>query len=210
MSEQLIIALIVSAVVPTVLVLINNYNTRKQKRDDTDARKQEKLDDYKRADEIEERRKRESDQVASLLKTNTAAIVETTGETQGQLRQIHALVNSNLTSEMEDRLTFMQAGLASLIEIVELRKTMGHPESDGARAQIGFMRDAIAKLQATILTRYQVTEAATVEKKVTESATKAAVAALTASGPLAVKIEQDDTNPVPVKPVEPPVANQTK
>lgn len=209
MSEQIILALIVaipaiiaSAIIPTIVLMINNNNARRIKEFDAKIHKQEKIDDYARADALEERRNKKSDEVANILKINTAAQVTTAGETRGQLVQIHALVNSNLTSEMEARLAVMQTGLASLIEIAGLRKALGHSESEGAMALVNSTKEKINSLISTLETRKQVTESSAVDKRVTETATAAAVAALTAAGPLQVTIQQDDTNPVPVKQLE--------
>lgn len=210
MSEQILVALIVavptvlaSAVVPTIILMMNNSSARKAKEFDAAVRKQEKIDDYTRADALEARRKKETEEVASLLKTNTAVQVASAGELRGQIQQVHALVNSNLTLEMEARLDVMHASLVSLIEIADLRKSMGHAENEGTTSRINVMREAIAELEDTLKMRHEVTDAAAIEKRTAETATKAAVAALTSTGPLPVTIQQEDTNPVPVKPIEP-------
>lgn len=217
MSEQVFLALIVlattvivSALVPTVALLINNRNASRIRAFDAETRKQEKADEYLRADAVEARRKKESDEVASLLKTNTAALVTTTGETQGQIREVHHLVNSDKTDEMESRLEVMQAALVSLMEISELVKALGRPESEGARTRLSSMRDRIENLTRMLEERRKVTDMATAEKNATNVATKAAVAALTAAGPLAVTIHQEEENPVPVKPVPPAAPQQNE
>lgn len=206
MSEEILLALIVavptviaSTLVPTVILWMNNRHARRVKEEDASIRKQEKLDEYKRADEIEARRKQEADEVARLLKTNTAITVETAGDLKGQVQQVHALVNSNLTKEMKARLVEMQTGLTSQIEIADLREALGRPKSETATAHMGVMRKAIEELKDDLETRKEVTEAAASEKKVTEVATKAAVAAIKNEGPLAVVIQQEEGNPVPVK-----------
>lgn len=205
MSEQVILALIIAvpaALVPTVALMLNNRQVRSVKETDAAIRKQEKEADYKRADELEARRKTDADEVARILKANTAAQVESFGELKGQVQQVHTLVNSNLTEEMEARLVEMQVSLMLREENASLRKVQGHPSNETADERIKELHERINALLTTLKTRHAVTDAAAVEKRVTQTATKAATAALTAAGPLAVTIQQAETDPVPVKPVE--------
>lgn len=236
MSDTVILALVVAfpAVVTSVMVVLGNRANVKAARlakvQDAEIRKEEKQQDYARADLIEERHSKEAkqlldrqdvlakkaDEAAGILKTNTAAAVKASddamkasAETQGRLQQIHTLVNSNLTAEMKARLAAMQAGLASLLEIVDLRKSLGHSESEGAATLIKSTRAAIDELVATLDERLKATDVAAAEKAtasiaataatITAAATAAATAAITSNGPLEVTIKQDEDKPVPVK-----------
>lgn len=197
-SDPVIIALITVMIpalfVPTIIVVVNNHYARK-------IRLEEKLADYERADELESRRKKDADEVARLLKNNTAIQVEAFGELNGKTEQIHTLVNSNLTEEKEGKLLILEANLVTLEEMSDLRTSIGKPESGRLVEQIDSMHKAVAKLKTELEKRREITEAAAVERKATSIATKSAVAAITASGPMEVTIKQDDHNPVPVKPV---------
>ena len=155
-SDQVLLALIVaipaviaSAIVPTAVLLINNKNARKIKQED-----------YAREDALEKRHTDRAEEVARLLKTNTEKQIETNTQTYGQLEQIHVLVNSNLTAEMEHRLSVMQAGLVSLLEIVELRKSLGQPERENTTLQIDLMQKEIVQLEEILVIRKKVTEEA--------------------------------------------------
>lgn len=92
-------------------------------------------------------------EAARLLEVNQKTVASTAAETHAQLQTIHALVNSNMTSEMQANLNSTIALLAVMQEVIDLKKVAGHPPSDDAIAAIGATKGKIAELEVALADR---------------------------------------------------------
>lgn len=77
-----------------------------------------------------------------------------------QLKQIHTLVNSNLTEAKLSELHATERDLASLREITEMRQAAGHPPTVTTLASIESATQRIAELEAELSDRHNQQERA--------------------------------------------------
>jgi hypothetical protein len=158
----ILVALVVSLVSPAVLVLLTNRGKR-----------QDRVLDWARQDAVAEQAAKAA---ALLLAANERVASQTAvadAATQGQLAQIHTLVNSNLTAAMDAELAATVAQLVLLrreasldideiaatdnvaARVVELRSVLDerHKATDEAAAQregVEFARSIPPTEQATL------------------------------------------------------------
>jgi hypothetical protein len=117
-----------------------------------------KQQDWDREDKVAE----QAAQAAKLLLAANERVAGTSAVMNGKLdviqegqKVIHTLVNSNLTSEMEERLASDERGLVSLNEIVRLNRLQGHEPSHEARAVIQSTEKRIGELKSKLKDRFE-------------------------------------------------------
>lgn len=143
------------------------------------GRRQEKLDEYRRQDEVAKRAEdvsnslqasqnkltKQNDDAAKLLLATNNKVDEHARVQEAKLEQIHTLVNSNLTAEMQDRLAALKLVLVSLEEILTLKQTAApdaHPAEETV-ATVAATKIKIAELSKQIEDRIVQTKQASVQ-----------------------------------------------
>lgn len=118
-----------------------------------------RIQDYVRQDEIARQAREATEEVAvqakraaELLVESNARVAETAKKQGAQLQQIHTLVNSNMTLEMQKGLASHKALLALLLRLA--------PEET---AQIGETQRLITEIEAQLADRQKQTEIADTE-----------------------------------------------
>lgn len=103
----------------------------------------EKKIEYARQDEVARAAKAASDELikgqkaaAELLLANNEQVAHVGEETQKQIKVVHSLLNSEKTAAKRESLDTNVSQLASLREIVDLKKTSGHQPTAEALAAI--------------------------------------------------------------------------
>jgi hypothetical protein len=108
-DKELITPIIVAVIVSTTGPLLLGYLTDR-------ARRRDKKEDYARQDIVADR----AEEAARLLLEENKRVAEATAQTQGQLQEIHTLVNSNLTAAMQAELSACEALLEMKIRYSEV------------------------------------------------------------------------------------------
>ena len=169
----------VGALLTTVLTTsLNAWQIRKGKeqdyeRQDAVADQLEKRQDaiQKQAAEaarlLEERQdaiQKKAEEAARLLIASNKLVAEQTREasnfTNGKLAQIHELVNSNLTSQMEESHAALTQQLVLMREIIQLHKESGRSVSDKANEAIRVIESRIDQLGSKLYGRAKATQIA--------------------------------------------------
>ena len=124
------------------------------------GRRLDKAQDYARQDAVAARLMERQDRAAAAVATvaknldlNNRVIAEATVSTQTQLKEIHKLVNSNMTAEMKNNLDGLRRELVLLHHVVDLDHAADREPSVDVQAQIKSAEDKIAELQAAISDR---------------------------------------------------------
>lgn len=164
--EAVWIALIVAGGA-LLTAMLNGWQIRRGKRED-----------YARQDEVAAKAeardlaaKQRQDEVAAqaaeaatlLLAANERVATQTAqdaGETQGQLRQIHDLVNSNLTAALRAEYEAVKQQLVLLRELAALRTEFGQPASKQAEVDIRAIQSRIDELGMNLNDRVDATRVA--------------------------------------------------
>jgi hypothetical protein len=108
-------------------------------------------------------------EAASLLVESNERIASTAATTNGKLDVIHTLVNSNLTTEMQGRLEEMEARLALMREVVDLKRAAGKKPTVAVNAAIKATEAGIAGLQTELAERLQQNKVAEKQMKASPS-----------------------------------------
>jgi hypothetical protein len=131
---------------PAVLAILSSYLTNR-------ARRKEKVEDWKRQDEVADRVK----EAATLVQEVAKTAAETTTDTNGKLdelkkgqKQIHTLVNSNLTASMRRELDATVRELAGMNELVAVKRKLGDEPSEATLTTIKVTEETIRELTATL------------------------------------------------------------
>lgn len=152
---------------PIIMGTMTNRSAARAKLAEAKVRQLERQEDWDRQDRVAEK----ADRTANVLRVNTEAAAQAarvsveqqakaTEETRGQLRQIHTLVNSNLMIEKTERLKGTRRWLVSLLEIVELKKSLKASVTSESLAEIDTARQEIQALEADIDSRLKATAVA--------------------------------------------------
>jgi hypothetical protein len=96
-------------------------------------------------------------EVARQLATSNRLVVEQNTVTNGKLAQIHELVNSNLTTQMEVGHTSLVQQLVLMREVVRLNREAGRPPESAALAAIAALEARVAELGTQLRDRAQAT-----------------------------------------------------
>lgn len=148
----------VGALLTTALTTtLNAWQIRKGK--DQDYQRQDEVADKleRRQDEIQRR----TDIAARLLLENNKRVAKQSAEefevTKGKLAQIHELVNSNLTTQMEESYTALTQQLVLMREVVALNKLSGRAPSPESLRAISIIESRIATLGTKLSDRAEAT-----------------------------------------------------
>jgi hypothetical protein len=110
---------------------------------------EEKREDWKRQDEVA----RKAAGAAELLLAENKKVAATAVETQHQLKEIHTLVNSNMTAAMQAQLVALKGQLALMERLANVAK----PTVDETAA-IAAVVSQIQELEAALKDRLAATE----------------------------------------------------
>ena len=142
-------------------------------------RREEKEQDWARQDAVaaqaaeaarllEERQdetERRAAEVASQLRVANTLVTQQNAVTNGKLAQIHELVNSNLTSQMEEGHASLVQQLVLMREVVRLNHEAGRLPDNAALAAIATIEARVAELGAQLRDRAAATAAADAQIK---------------------------------------------
>lgn len=148
MTQTVLIALIVftgSVIGPLLLALLTGRQRRK-----------EKEQDYKRQDEVARRVEKVAKKAATAagrVSTVATTLVASNSETNKKLDVIHTLVNSNMTKAMQGELDANIVTLASLKELIELKKAAGKEPTKEALSAIETVEKNIHELKLSMTDR---------------------------------------------------------
>jgi hypothetical protein len=134
-------------------------------------RREEKVQDWARQDAVaaqaaeaarllEERQnetERKAAEVARQLQAANKLVTQQNAVTNGKLAQIHELVNSNLTSQMEEGHASLVQQLVLMREVVRLNHEAGRAPESPALAAIAAIESRVAELGAQLRDRAQAT-----------------------------------------------------
>lgn len=112
------------------------------------TRRQERLEDYARQDQVASRLL-----AANSLTAKQSAIADSA--TQIQLREIHTLVNSNMTTVMKAELDARIGQLETMRKLVELNRRQGVLPTIEENVTIETLQDKIDELKVTLRDRTQ-------------------------------------------------------
>lgn len=151
-SENVQLALIVAVpglLAPLLMAALQNKNLRKIK--EADYKRQDLVASnlLERQDAIAEK----AAETAMLLRKNTAAVAAAAAETHGQLKVIHALVNSNMTTVMQSELAAYRASLVLMNEVIDLKHSAGIKPGDFTVQAMGVIKEKIATLESALAER---------------------------------------------------------
>jgi hypothetical protein len=151
MSDAVEIALVGLAVasVPSLSTIAMTYFTWRLKRKD-------RIEDYARQDAVA----KQAREAASLLVASNERIAAQNSETQGRLKEIHTLVNSNLTNEMRERLVAVAAQVALTKEVQRLNAANGLQVDPESAATLINLENVVASLSKSLDERTTATIAA--------------------------------------------------
>lgn len=157
-----VVALIVGLASPIILVMLQGRQKNQETEQAAAIRRAEKQLDWDREDKVAE----QAAKAAALLlaeqkkigeKTNEVArkAAESAKNTEGQLKQIHALVNNNLTTAINEAYMSKRAQLAAMNEIIDLKRAAGKEPSLETMATIGALEKGISDLAKQLMDREQ-------------------------------------------------------
>ncbi len=150
LSDAAVIAAIgaVVALASTLSPIIQSVISSRQRR-------KEKAEDYARQDAVAA----QAAEAARLLLAANERVARQTAtatiETQGQLRQIHTLVNSKLTEEMKGRLVALDA---QIVLTERLDAATGIDSTDATRTALANLRHTADELRHSLAEREILTE----------------------------------------------------
>lgn len=154
--EAVVVAAIVAlpaTVTPLLLAAISGRAAARAKQQDYDRQDVVAAQLIARQDLVTEQARQTA---RTLLASNDRIAVvarETADRLGGKLEQIHTLVNSNLTAEMNGRLIATKGQLAGLREVVELKRLAGHKPTEDALEAIIAIEKVIGELETTLAER---------------------------------------------------------
>jgi hypothetical protein len=137
-----IVALIVAVIAPAVLSVLTNRH-----------RRQERAEDYRRQDAVAAQA---ADAARLLLESNRRVAIqaaEASDITQGQLRQIHTLVNNNLDEVLRAQLVALQRVAELTEEVTAIKGEANIPPDPKAQDVLTALYRQIGELKAQIRDR---------------------------------------------------------
>ena len=150
-TEPLYVALIglgvasLSTLAPLITILLTSR-----------TRSREKQEDWRRQDVVAE----QAAKAAKLLLDAQAQTSLQNIATQGQLRVIHTLVNSNLTKEMQDRFAALNAQIFLTKEVMRLNHLNNLEPDSASLAALHKLEEVAATLSTTLTERLTATDVA--------------------------------------------------
>jgi hypothetical protein len=159
-----VIALVVAVVAPAVLAILTNRHRRAERAED--YKRQDAVADRlaKRQDEVADRLAKRQNEVADqaaeaarlLLESNHRVAfqaAEASNITQGQLRQIHTLVNNNLDEVLRAQLVALQRVAELTEEVTAIKSAANMAPDPKAGAVLAALYRQIGDLKAQIRER---------------------------------------------------------
>jgi len=146
-----------------VSAVITGWQRRAEKKQEAEQRRLEKVEDYRRQDEVSDKvdaAAKQAATAASLLVESNKKVADTAKSQGAKLDQIHVLVNSNMTASMQGELDAYKSNLVLLEEISSLRKAAGQDPSPTTMAVIESTKKKIAELDAQLADRLKNTQKA--------------------------------------------------
>lgn len=143
--------ILVAAMIAIVGPLLLAYLTGRQ-------RHAEKVEDYARQDAVAAK----AEEAARLLLAQNKRVAKSSESTRAQLKEIHTLVNSNMTAAMQAQLVALKGQLVLMHRLAEAKK--GAPTEDELGAIRG-VEGQIQELETTLTERLDATDKATTEKE---------------------------------------------
>ena len=153
MMETIVIAAIVafsSMISPLILASLTNKQ-----------RREEKIEDYRRQDEVALRLKN----AANLQIASNKIVAEAAVSVNNKLDVIHTLVNSNMTSAMQAEYDAVVRELALMNEVISLHRAEGREPSEEALAALDTTKSKIGELKITLDERLKQSEIASIQIK---------------------------------------------
>lgn len=171
-------AALVAAMGPIISIIFTSRMRSKELEVQSKIRRDEKEQDYERQDAVAEAAKNAAErmiarqdavaaQAAKAAKLLLDAQAETTQqnvETQGKLNQIHTLVNSNLTKEMEDRLVALKGQVYLTKEIIRLNRSNHIEPNSETQASLHNLEATVSNLETALKERGTATDRADLEQ----------------------------------------------
>jgi hypothetical protein len=130
-------------------------------------RRKEKVEDYARQDGVAAQAREAARLLLAANERVARQSATSASETQSQLKQIHTLVNSNLTQEMEARLVALDAQLVLTQEVIRLNAAAGVEPTEAAKTALANLQRTADGLRLSLAERAAVTEAAADVRAVT-------------------------------------------
>lgn len=162
---QIYLTLFATLVAPGLLAFFLGWQRKAEKRLDWEREDKKEAEKAKKADQVA---KQAAEAAKLLVESNeriAAKVVETSDQTNGKLtdlaagqKEIHTLVNSNLTKAMTSELdqTVISHGL--MVEMVDLKRTNGKEPTKEVLASILASETKIGELRTTLIDRSQQAE----------------------------------------------------
>jgi len=116
-------------------------------------RRAEKLEDYRREDEVAAKAAEQGKLIVASVVANTAEIASNSITTNGKLDVIHTLVNSNMTQAMQAELDATIAQLVLMREVIDMKKASGVVPSEDTVSAISIIEKRIAELTVQLQER---------------------------------------------------------
>ncbi len=156
LSDAAVIAAIgaVVALASTLSPIIQSVISSRQRR-------KEKAEDYARQDAVAA----QAAQAARLLLESNERVSRQAAEiaeaAQGKMEQIHTLVNSKLTEEMERGLIALEAQVVLLERVMQLNIAAGKETQEADHITLANLKRTVADLRHSLMERAVVTDGAT-------------------------------------------------
>jgi uncharacterized membrane protein YhiD involved in acid resistance len=146
----------VAAVAPIASLLVTWMIRSREKKVDWERQDKVAAKAEDAATAVRQRQEAVAAQVAEAARLLLEAQAETSrqnAETQGKLNQIHTLVNSNLTREMQDRLIALMGQVYLTKEIIRVNQMNNIEPNDETKASLRNLEAVVAGLQASLAER---------------------------------------------------------
>ena len=144
-----IIAAFVALVTPLSTVWATSYARRSDRAEDRKDRAEVAAQVVQAAKKAEE--------AANLLVESNAEVAKAAAKsderTNGQLKQIHTLVNNNLTTAVSTALDALKSARVSTKELIELKKSLGQSPTTESLASVAAMESRISELGQQLMDR---------------------------------------------------------
>lgn len=174
MSEGIWLAILAAIVAPCILAWLNGRLRQEELRESAKLRREEKLEDWRRQDEVARRaeivakqlldKQKETvahtEEAAALLVENNKVVAKTAKITNSKLDVIHTLVNSNMTAALQSEVDATRAQVILMKEVIGLRVDAGQrPDSDAVKT-LAVLESKVAELDANLKDRLEQTKIA--------------------------------------------------
>jgi len=140
----------ISALSGVVIAWLSGHQRRSAAVQDAELRRQEKQEDWNRADKVARELRERDAETARLLVEQNALVAATSKETHDKLEVIRVDVNSNMTAAMQGELDSAILSAALMRELIQLHRDAGREPSAETLATLKATDDKISELRAKI------------------------------------------------------------